>query len=208
MSLLSKFFNNTRKPEGFLGKVMVNGMNGGGHARMAEWAMSSVHINEDSHILEAGCGGGANIARLLKRCPRGKVTGVDYSSVSVNKSAKVNAKAISEGRCEVLEASVASLPFNEGSFDLVTAFETVYFWPDIEHCFKEVKKVMKPGAQFVIINESDGSGPNDAKWESMIEGMHTYTPEELRLHLGNAGFKNVKIHLNTEHHWLMATAEK
>ncbi len=86
MGILSKFFNNTRKPEGFLGKLMVNGMNSGGHARMAEWALSSVSIQEDSQILEAGCGGGANIARLLKRCPKGKVTGIDYSSVSVRKS--------------------------------------------------------------------------------------------------------------------------
>ncbi len=28
MSLMSKFFNNTRKPEGFLGKMMISGMNG------------------------------------------------------------------------------------------------------------------------------------------------------------------------------------
>lgn len=32
MKLLKKFFNNARKPEGFLGKIMVAGMNGGGHA--------------------------------------------------------------------------------------------------------------------------------------------------------------------------------
>ena len=32
MGLLSKIFSNTRKPEGFFGRMMVNGMNGGGHA--------------------------------------------------------------------------------------------------------------------------------------------------------------------------------
>ena len=30
MGLLSKIFSNTRKPEGFFGRMMVNGMNGGG----------------------------------------------------------------------------------------------------------------------------------------------------------------------------------
>ena len=35
MGLLSKIFNNTRKPEGFWGKMMVAGMNGGSHAEMA-----------------------------------------------------------------------------------------------------------------------------------------------------------------------------
>ena len=200
MGLLSKIFSNTRKPEGFFGKMMVNGMNGGGHAQMANWALSSVQIKEDDQILDIGCGGGANIARLLQRAPKGVVQGIDYSSVSVAKSSKVNAKAIAEGRCKVQEASVVKLPFVENTFDLVTAFETIYFWPDIEHCFGEVKRVLKPGGQFVIVNESDGSGPMDAKWESLIEGMHTYKPEEIRLHLSNAK--------DEAKHWLMVTAEK
>lgn len=208
MGLLSKIFSNTRKPEGFFGKMMVNGMNGGGHAQMANWALSSVQIKEDDQILDIGCGGGANIARLLQRAPKGVVQGIDYSSVSVAKSSKVNAKAIAEGRCKVQEASVVKLPFGESTFDLVTAFETIYFWPDIEHCFGEVKRVLKPGGQFVIVNESDGSGPMDAKWESLIEGMHTYKPEEIRLHLSNAGFKAIDIRKDVAKHWLMVTAEK
>ena len=208
MGLLSKIFSNTRKPEGFFGKMMVNGMNGGGHAQMANWALSSVQIKEDGQILDIGCGGGANIARLLQRAPKGVVQGIGYSSVSVAKSSKVNAKAIAEGRCKVQEASVVELPFGENAFDLVTAFETIYFWPDIEHCFGEVKRVLKPGGQFVIVNESDGSGPMDAKWESLIEGMHTYKPEEIRLHLSNAGFKAIDIRKDEAKHWLMVTVEK
>ena len=208
MGLLSKIFSNTRKPEGFFGKMMVNGMNGGGHAQMANWALSSAQIKEDGQILDIGCGGGANIARLLQRAPKGVVQGIDYSSVSVAKSSKVNAKAIAEGRCKVQEASVVKLPFSENAFDLVTAFETIYFWPDIKHCFGEVKRVLKPGGQFVIVNESDGSGPMDAKWESLIEGMHTYKPEEIRLHLSNAGSKGIDIRKDEAKHWLMVTAEK
>ena len=177
MGLLSKIFSNTRKPEGFFGEMMVNGMNGGGHAQMANWALSSVQIKEDSQILDIGCGGGANIARLLQRVPKGVVQGIDYSSVSVAKSSKVNAKAIAEGRCKVQEASVVKLPFGESTFDLVTAFETIYFWPDIEHCFGEVKRVLKPGGQFVIVNESDGSGtPTNPRKSGCICQMQASRP--------------------------------
>jgi ubiquinone/menaquinone biosynthesis C-methylase UbiE len=208
MGLLSKIFSNTRKPEGFFGKMMVNGMNGGGHAAMANWALPSVQIKEDSHVLDIGCGGGANIARLLQRAPKGTVQGVDYSPVSVTKSKKVNAKAIAESRCQVQEANVAQLPFEENIFDLITAFETIYFWPDIEHCFGEVKKALKPGGQFVIVNEDDGLTGTNEKWEKLIEGMYTYKPEEIRLHLANAGFHDINITRNPEKHWLMATALK
>lgn len=39
MGLYKKFVNQTRKPEGFLGKMMVSGMNGG-HAKLADWGMA------------------------------------------------------------------------------------------------------------------------------------------------------------------------
>ena len=208
MGLLSKIFSNTRKPEGFFGKMMVNGMNGGGHAQMANWALSSVQIKEDDQILDIGCGGGANIARLLQRAPKGVVQGIDYSSVSVAKSSKVNAKAIAEGRCKVQEASVVKLPFGESNFDLVTAFETVYFWPEIEKCFAGVRRTLKVGGCFVIVNEDDGLTDANKKWEKIIDGMHTYTPDELRAHLIAAGFHDIAIHRDEQHHWLCVLAKK
>ena len=39
MALLRKFFNQTRKPEGFLGKLMLSGMNSG-HAKLADWGLT------------------------------------------------------------------------------------------------------------------------------------------------------------------------
>lgn len=208
MGLLSKFLSNTRKPEGFFGRMMVNGMNGGPHARLAEWGLSYALLAEDYHVLDVGCGGGANIARLLQRCPKGTVTGLDYSSVSVKKTSQVNAAAIAAGRCKVIEGSAAALPFADQSFDLVTAFETVYFWPEIQECFRGVYRTLKTGGQFLIVNESDGTNPMDAKWESLIEGMHTYSPEELTQHLTTAQFRDITIHRDDQHHWLCMTAIK
>ena len=208
MGILSKFFSNTRKPEGFFGRMMVNGMNGGGHARLAEWGLSHLTFTADANVLDVGCGGGANVARLLKRCPQGMVTGIDYSPVSVKKSTEVNAAAIAAGRCRVLEGSAAALPFEDGAFDLVTAFETVYFWPDIEECFRGVRRCLKECGRFAIVNEDDGLTGKNEKWEKLIEGMHTYTPDELRTHLANAGFRDIAVHGDGQHHWLTVIATK
>ena len=208
MGILSKFFSNTRKPEGFFGRMMVNGMNGGGHAKLAEWGLSEVFIAENADILDVGCGGGANIARMLRRAPKGRVTGIDYSPVSVKKSREVNAKAIAAGRCKVVEGSADALPFDDGSFDLVTAFETVYFWPQIEKCFTSVRRTLNDGGRFVIINEDDGLSGNNEKWEKLIDGMHTYTPDELRAHLTAAGFRDITVRRDEHRHWLCVTAEK
>lgn len=82
MGLLSKVFSNTRNPEGLFGRLMVAGMNGGSHAAMATWGLKKTDIPQTGEILDIGCGGGANIARLLARSKAAKVTGVDYSPVS------------------------------------------------------------------------------------------------------------------------------
>ena len=141
------FFENTRKPVGLGGKIMVAMMNFG-HRAMAEWGLRFLQPAPDAMVLDCGCGGGANIKTLLKLCPNGKVQGIDYSAVSVEKARKVNARAIAAGRCTVQQASVAELPFEAEQFDAVTAFETVYFWPELAQNFREVYRVLKPGGIF------------------------------------------------------------
>ena len=123
------FFENTRKPVGLGGKIMVAMMNLG-HSPVARWGLRFLELTLDARVLDCGCGGGANIKRLLKKYPQGIVKGIDYSPVSVEKSKKVNEAAIAEGRCAVLQGSVADMVFADDWFDTITAFETVYFWPD------------------------------------------------------------------------------
>lgn len=200
------FFENTKKPEGLGGKIMVAMMNSG-HSKLADWGMSFLGLSTDAAVLDCGCGGGANLRKLLKRCPNGTVTGIDYSSVSVEKSKKLNAKTISEGRCCVLEASVAALPFEDNKFDVVTAFETVYFWPGLVDCFREVYRVTKTGGIFLICNEATGDTDKNDKWTQLIDGMTIYRDAQLKTALREAGFTNIQIHKNKKD-WLCVTGQK
>ena len=159
------FYQNTCKPEGLGGKLMTQLMNSGHHAKLAEWGFSFLTVPANANILDAGCGGGANLARWLAQCPNGQVTGLDYSPVSVATAKKYNRQAIADGRCQVVQGNVAVLPFEDNTFDVVSAFETVYFWPGLEACFAEVLRVLKPGGLFFLCNETDGKNPEiEAKW--------------------------------------------
>ena len=200
------FFENTRKPVGLGGKIMVAMMNSG-HGAMADWGFGHITIADDAYILDTGCGGGANIKKLLAKAPNGQVKGIDYSEVSVEKSRKVNAKVIKEGRCEVLQASVAELPFAENTFDLVTAFETIYFWPGLADCFREVYRVTKPGGTFFICNESNGETTKDEKWVEKIGGMTIYNASQILTALNQAGFSDAKVSKNNKG-WICVTARK
>ena len=167
------FFENTRKPEGFGGKLMVAMMNVG-HSAVARWGLQFLNAAPDAKVLDCGCGGGANIKRLLKKCPRGVVKGIDYSPVSVEKSRKVNEAAIAEGRCAVLQGSVAdmmgqarekadrlhlknvtfrqgdvgALPYADDTFDIVLSLNGFHAFPDKEAAYREVFRVLRPGGTF------------------------------------------------------------
>ena len=200
------FFENTRRPEGFGGKMMVSAMNVG-HAALAKWGMKFLALGEESRVLDCGCGGGANVRKLLELCPFGVVKGIDYSEVSVKKARKVNEGAIENGRCVILQGDVAKMIFAKDWFDAATAFETVYFWPDLDKSFREVGRVLKPGGTFLICNECSGETDKDDKWTEKIAGMKIYTGEQLRQALERAGFVGVEIHKNDKG-WLCVTAKK
>ena len=58
------FFENTRKPVGFGGKIMVAMMNLG-HSPVARWGLRFLELAPDARVLDCGCGGGAAV-----RCGR------------------------------------------------------------------------------------------------------------------------------------------
>ncbi len=207
MSVFRKFFNQTRKPEGRLGRIMLWAMNAG-HARMADWGMSHLRQIIPENIIELGCGAGRNAGELLIRYPLANVTAVDYSSLSVEKAKEYNKAMIVSERCTVLQGDVSALPLSDELFDLATAFETVYFWPGLEKCFSEVYRVLKPGGCFLISNESDGMDAASQKFEKIIDGMKTYTAKELEAALRTVGFSEV----TSEHHrskpWITVIARK
>ena len=207
MALLRNFFNQTRKPEGFLGKLMLSGMNSG-HAKLADWGFTHLPALSVSAAVDLGCGGGRNAGELLRKYPTARVTAIDYSALCVEKAAKYNRAMIAAGRCTVLQGNVADLALPVASFDLATAFETIYFWPGLEKCFAQVWSVLKPGGVFLICNESDGTDPTSVKFETIIDGMKNYTTQEIEAALKSAGFSQVE----TDHHsgkpWIAVLARK
>lgn len=204
--LCKRFFNNAKNPSGILGKYILKFMNGYGHKDLAEWAIEFIGIIDGESILDIGCGGGGNIFRLLQRFPNSVVNGIDYSQTAVKLSKKNNAKAIAEERCKISLGEVQCLPFDSESFNIITAFETVYYWKDIEKSFREVFRTLKPNGKFSIVNGADAEG--GWTWDSYIDGMHTYTPAELEQILTQTGFEDIQIFRRQDCHFVCIIACK
>ena len=189
MGLLKSFFTNCAHPQGRMGRLMLRFMNLC-HAPLTNWGLNLIDYQDGWTMLDIGCGGGATLKRLLKRSKNSQVYGIDISEESVAKARKENA-ALLDKRVFVTQGSAEELPYKDETFDLVTAVETVYFWPNLPDCLQEVCRVLKPGGKFAIMVEVVD---NDSKWTDLCDGMTAYSPEQLKQLLDDAGFANIAIH--------------
>lgn len=207
---------NARKPQGDYGRDLLDQMNAGTHARLAAWAFAEMERlvglpASDACALDVGCGGGANLLRLLERVPEGRVTGVDYSPISVEKSSATCAEAIAAGRCEVMAGDVSALPLSDGRFDLVSAFETIYFWPSLEGGLAEICRVMAPGGALMICCETDGLDLQGERWDGVNEHpdlMRVYATDEVERALRRAGLTPCGHARHPEEGWVCVFGRK
>ena len=205
-----ELIRNARKPVGELGHKILDRMNKS-HENMAQWGVSHFKIESNSIILDIGCGGGRNIERFAEQISKnGKVVGIDYSEVSVEKSIELNMKFIEEGIVEILQGSVSTMPFDDETFDIVTGFETIYFWPDIINDLKEVHRVLKKDGLVFFCNEAVYREGEMEKFKDLIEllDMKIYSEEVLKKLLEKTGFKDFKAFINDENDWICVTARK
>ncbi len=206
---------NAGNPQGKLGEKLIENMNIN-HENLAQWGVSHLDISNDAKILDIGCGGGVNVKRFLG-ITSNKVYGIDYSELSVEKSKELNESEIENGRCEIKRESVSEMSFDNNNFDIITAFETVYFWPDFENDLKEVNRVLKEDGIFLICNEALPK-ENDERQEEFKDllNCNIYSEQELISYLKNSGFSQVKTIIKEskdsftgeDASWICAIAQK
>lgn len=153
LSILQRLIQQAKNPRGTIGSSMLCIMNAA-HTRLTSWGLQKVHIKTDAIILDIGCGGGKTIHTLSKRTPLGKIYGIDYSDQAVENSKKANIQDVKKGKVIIRQASVSSIPYNTNFFDLITAFQTHYFWPDVEQDIKEVFRVLQANGSFLLVAET------------------------------------------------------
>ncbi len=189
MRILKTVFSQCGRPNGFLGRMVLRSMNLF-HAPETNWGLGYVDFKAGMKMLDIGCGGGATLKRLFNRSDDSMVYGIDISEESVAKARKVNSKLLDK-QVFIQTGSAEKLPWNDNTFDIVTAVETVYFWPNIDKCFAEVKRILNPNGQFVIIVEVTSK---DSAWTNLVDGMTAYSSDQLVNTLKKAGFTEFDIH--------------
>lgn len=206
---LDDHWSQYRCPSGVLGRKVAANMNKG-HWDLTTWGLKHISIKTDSLILDVGCGGGKTVSRLARRAAQGKVYGIDQSADMVDFSRKVNKKLIATNRVEIFQGSVEKTGFKDDFFDLVTAIETYYFWPNLADAFQEVKRILKKGGYLLFISEMVQDGVYEVENAEIIAKTHVdLVPlKELKRLLNSVGYDNVRVYRKRNSKWNAILAQK
>jgi ubiquinone/menaquinone biosynthesis C-methylase UbiE len=200
-----------QKPTGWLGRFTLWRMNAS-HSKLTDWGLSHISIEPHCTILDVGCGGGRTVSKLAALATQGKVYGIDFSADSVAFSQKTNAQSIRAGRVEIRQGSVSQLPFADGMFDLITAVETHFWWPNLPADMREVFRVQKPGGTLIVIAEvykgANAMASRLAEKYGSRTGMTLLSVDEHRELFATAGYSNVQIDAQPDKGWICCTGTK
>ena len=198
-----------QKPSGWIGKIVLWSMNRR-HSSLTDWGLGHVQIGSHDVILDVGCGGGRTVDKLARAATDGKVYGIDHAEQSVAASRAFNRQRLERGTVEIRRASVSELPFSDGTFDLVTAIETHFWWADLAGGMREIRRVLKPGGRLAIIAEfyNGGRHAKYAERLSRYTTMAVLTVDQHRQFFTEAGFDDIRLTEDEAKGWICIVGRK
>jgi ubiquinone/menaquinone biosynthesis C-methylase UbiE len=159
-------------------------------------------IKKGDHVLDLGSGAGNDcfVARAIVG-ETGKVTGLDMTEQMVSKARK-NCKKLNYCNVEFVVGDIESMPFSEKIFDVVISNCVLNLVPDKYKAFKEIFRVLKPGAHFCVSDVVvKGNLPEKLRKDAeMYVGCVSGASEisEYLKFIKEAGFDNLKVHKQKE----------
>jgi demethylmenaquinone methyltransferase/2-methoxy-6-polyprenyl-1,4-benzoquinol methylase len=111
-------------------------------------------------VLDVGCGTG-DLTLILARMvgPQGHVIGLDLTPAMLEVARAKVARSGLGARIELVEANALHLPFEDQSFDGVTAGFSLRNMADLDGALAEMWRVLKPGGFAVSLDVSKPSAP-------------------------------------------------
>jgi ubiquinone/menaquinone biosynthesis C-methylase UbiE len=159
-------------------------------AGLNERAVRLLSLTPSDRVLEVGFGHGRTIERIATIVTDGHVSGIDSSETMTRAATRHNRRAIASGRVDLRAGNCAALPFNDSQFDKALCVHTVYFWSDPEACLREIRRVLRPAARFVLGFTTSGS----SRSASFPAEVYTFYDEhQIERMLANAGFHSVEF---------------
>ncbi|MEJ5370017.1 MAG: methyltransferase domain-containing protein [Bryobacteraceae bacterium] len=170
------------------------------HEHMGRYAFAC-RLARQKRVLDAGCGAGYGSAALAAHA--GFVAGLDVSVEAVEAARRSYAR----GNLAFVAGRVEQMPFRDGSFDLIVAFEVIEHLEDWRALLGEARRLLCAGGQFIVSTPNreyyaetrEKAGPNPyhvkefdfAEFRAALEEFFPHTAIYLQNHSGAITFSPV-----------------
>lgn len=127
------------------------------------------HLPPEGHVLDLGCGTGANLERLLALgLPFAAYTGVDLSPDML---AQARARFDHVANADFQQLDLLADPLPEGPFDLIVSTWAFEHLPDPEAVVTKAWTRLRPGGHVVLLTEVEADAPAGARWARLLGWM-------------------------------------
>jgi SAM-dependent methyltransferase len=136
-------------PRGWLGRLVVLRVLNRGNRELIEGTLGLLELTPDSRLLDVGFGGGLSLELAAERGVR-RLAGVDPSEAAVAHLSARPPAWLGAAELTIKRGVVQALPWEDAAFDAVMSINTLYFWPELEPAFCELRRVLRPGGQLAL----------------------------------------------------------
>ncbi|RMA57729.1 bifunctional demethylmenaquinone methyltransferase/2-methoxy-6-polyprenyl-1,4-benzoquinol methylase UbiE [Ulvibacter antarcticus] len=126
-------------------------------------------------ILDIATGTGDLAIKFATNSSASRIVGLDLSEGMLSVAKKKVADTKLANKIEFIQGDSEALPFKENSFDAITVSFGIRNFEDLEKGLSEIKRVLKPGGLFVIL---ETSVPTKTPFK---QGYYFYTKQILPL---------------------------
>lgn len=118
-----------------------------GDPEMVTQILQGVSLENDSLVLDVGCGTGNNTI-LFTKATNAKVTGLDISYGMLKKACEKSKQV------PLIQAPADTLPFSDETFHFVFMTEVIHHLPDPYSSIEDIYRVLETGGSLCIVTQS------------------------------------------------------
>ena len=162
-------FNYDEIPAGYYHRAMLEGKPVQRFWHREKFRELARRIGPEDRVLDVGCGPGSFLHILAEEKPGIQGLGVDIASRQIDYAREFFGRSLPSSRIEfrTLDATGFELPFESGTFDVVTSVEVIeHIHPFLAaQCLREARRVLKPDGRLLVTT------PNYRSFWPLIEWL-------------------------------------
>jgi SAM-dependent methyltransferase len=152
--------------------------------------LDNIWLEQNNCILDIGFGNGYLIRKLIVEGIPIKIYGIEISKDMLCKVELENIKSIQNKTLYLCLENINKTSFGNSLFDKIYTVNTIYFWNNLDKCFFEIKRILKPDGLFLNVLYTK-------KYLDKIiytkHGFNKYTLDDVRNITENNGMDIIKI---------------